>query len=457
MARYNGDTPQAKVMLGADPALLATDTDNPWETLEATAGNLHTDIKSINGVAVAGSSLPVVGNIAINNLNTDAFGRLRVANPSAQLDLKQNVDRSNYIWTSSTANGATAVYTQANASTVLALNGTASGKAVLQSRAKGIYFPGKSTEVFMTFILNPEAITNGYKRVGYFDDNNGLFLESDASGTVKCVVRNNTVDVSVEQASWDDPMDGTGESGIVLDFTKDQIMFIDFEWLGVGSVRFGFAVDGVIYYVHSFHHANNIDSGVYMGNSNLPLRWEIAGDSAASLEAICGTVIAEGGEDNIGRKISVGTIQANGTTDPSSQGKVIGTGGGELLAIRLASTYVDRANIIPLSLSVYCSTNSDFLWQIVLNDTSVTRTVWTAGGTISEVCRDGTGSDFASGLVLASGFGTTAADLALEDINSVLKAGGSVANVADIISLRIVKVGTNNDTYYGTMSVLEQT
>jgi hypothetical protein len=34
---------------------------------------------------------------------------------------------------------------------------------------------------------------------------------------------------------------------ITLDFEKTQILFIDFEWLGVGRVRMGFVVDGKIY------------------------------------------------------------------------------------------------------------------------------------------------------------------------------------------------------------------
>ncbi len=39
-------------------------------------------------------------------------------------------------------------------------------------------------------------------------------------------------------------MDGTGPSGAVLDITKAQILFMDIEWLGEGTVRLGFVIDG---------------------------------------------------------------------------------------------------------------------------------------------------------------------------------------------------------------------
>ena len=70
-----------------------------------------------------------------------------------------------------------------------------------------------------------------------------------------------------------DTMDGTGPSGVPLDLTKSQIFVIDYEWLGVGRVRFGFVFAGAIVYCHDAVFANTVGS-VYMSTPNNPLRYQ---------------------------------------------------------------------------------------------------------------------------------------------------------------------------------------
>jgi hypothetical protein len=36
-------------------------------------------------------------------------------------------------------------------------------------------------------------------------------------------------------------------TGLTLDLTHPQILWMDFEWLGVGSVRCGFIINGHLY------------------------------------------------------------------------------------------------------------------------------------------------------------------------------------------------------------------
>jgi hypothetical protein len=120
--------------------------------------------------------------------------------------------------------------------------------------------------ILNTFVFN-EAKTGLRQRVGYFGANNGIFLEQDGT-TVNLVKRSyisgSVVDTKVAQASWNgDKLNGTGDSGLTLDLTKSQIFWIDVEWLGVGSVRCGFIINGEYYVAHTFHHANVLDS-VYM-------------------------------------------------------------------------------------------------------------------------------------------------------------------------------------------------
>ena len=65
------------------------------------------------------------------------------------------------------------------------------------------------------------------------------------------------LDNKIIQSNWNvDVFNGTGASGITLDFSKSQIFFIDYEWLGTGRVRCGFFIDGIPYYCHAIHNSN---------------------------------------------------------------------------------------------------------------------------------------------------------------------------------------------------------
>ena len=91
-------------------------------------------------------------------------------------------------------------------------------------------------------------------------------------------------------------------------------VIIDYEWLGVGRVRVGFIIDGLIKYCHYFNHSNDDTfTSVYMSSPNLPLRYDIQSDGTnpGELDHICSTVISEGGIEQTGTLRSVD----NGTTE----------------------------------------------------------------------------------------------------------------------------------------------
>lgn len=227
----------------------------------------------------------------------DAFGRLRTSAPYTLFDSKNRFQKDPQFAESLTA-GATSTYSSTNASVTLALDGTASESAVRQTYRVFPYQPGKSLLVFATFSMGG-AVAGVETKVGYFDGTNGVYFRRSGSTLYFEILKNGSVSESVAQASWNgDKMDGTGVSGVTLDPTKTQILYMDFEWLGVGTVRCGFVQDGKLYVCHSFHHANTATS-VYMTTATLPVRYEIADSagagSASSLQQICSTVMSEGG------------------------------------------------------------------------------------------------------------------------------------------------------------------
>jgi hypothetical protein len=230
------------------------------------------------------------------------------------------------------------------------------------------YQPGKSQLILCTGVLNQSGGGTGIKQAfGYFDDNNGLFLQNN-EGTIQLVKRSSTtgspVDTEVDQADWNlDTMNGSGNSGITLDFTKAQILLIDFEWLGVGRVRMGFVIDGNIYYAHEFNHANNINV-VYMSTPNLPIRYEIEnlGTGGASLlQHICASVISEGG------------IQQNGILRHKDSGVTGSLSSGTTYALlggRLKSTHLDASIIVEnISVVVANTAGGKAHWELRIGST----------------------------------------------------------------------------------------
>ena len=241
------------------------------------------------------------GETGIYPLGTasDAFGRLRTSAPYTLFN-SDNRFQKDHQFAESLSAGATSTYSSTNSSVTLALDGTASESAVRQTYRVFPYQPGKSLLVFATFSMGA-PVGSVDTKVGYFDGTDGVYFRRSGSTLYFEIMKNGSVNESVVQASWNgDKMDGTGVSGVTLDPTKTQILYMDFEWLGVGTVRCGFVQDGKLYVCHSFHHANTATS-VYMTTATLPVRYEIedsaGAGSASSLQQICSTVMSEGGYD----------------------------------------------------------------------------------------------------------------------------------------------------------------
>jgi hypothetical protein len=231
------------------------------------------------------------------------------------------------------------------------------------------YQPGKSQLIMMTGILDRSGGGTGVqRRIGYFDDDNGLFFEDD-EGTIKLVRRTNVtgspVDNKVSQSSWNiDPLDGTGPSGLTADWTKCQIFVIDFEWLGVGRVRYGIGEGGIVHYVHEIKNGNVLDK-VYMSTPNLPARYQMitTGSSPAStMECICTTVISEGGQTKNGLLRYASTA---GTHVACTSENVVYA----LIGIRLKSGYIgESVDLERVAIQIQDASNTGE-WLVILNPT----------------------------------------------------------------------------------------
>ena len=245
----------------------------------------------------------------------DAFGRTRVSDPQTLFDFQAEYDNGPLFWNEVTAGSATIAHNADEAGVDMTVTTSDGDVAIRQTKQYIRYQPGKSQLCLFTFVLAPGE-TNLIQRVGYFDQDNGIFFELNGTNQ-NIVLRTNTsgspVETTVTGGQWN------GED-VGLDPTKANIFWIDLEWLGVGQVRTGFVIDGEFRVAHTFKNANNTDK-VYMRTANLPARFEIRNDGAtggATLQAICTSIISEGGfEEDRGIPFSVANelvYKAVGTT-----------------------------------------------------------------------------------------------------------------------------------------------
>lgn len=241
--------------------------------------------------------------VKFGGTQTDAFGRLRVSNPFTLFDSHQRFSLDdNFV--SNVASGGSVTFLPTQSSANLTVTNTANSFAARETKWVFTYQPGKSLLIMATFVLAPVSDGNLRQRVGYFGQDNGIFLE--LRDQVYIVKRSNVTGTVTEtyipQTQWNyDPLVGTGISGYTLDITKAQIFWIDIEWLGVGNVRTGFVYQNQFVMTHIFQHANFITSA-YLTTGSLPVRYEIqslteSAPPTSNLTQICSTVISEGGYD----------------------------------------------------------------------------------------------------------------------------------------------------------------
>jgi len=403
-------------------------------------------------VATTNNPVPV----SIGGTNTDAFGRLRTSGPYTLFDA-QNRYVKNDLFDESTATGGTVTY-DANASTVSLNVTTTSGSSVVrQSYRSFSYQPGKGLLSLNTFVMDT-AEAGRRIRMGYFNTQNGVFLERNGL-TINIVRRSYTsgaaVDTVVPQSSWNgDKLDGTGTSGITLDLTKAQILWQDFEWLGVGSVRVGFVIDGEYIICHTFQNANNLSS-VYMTTAILPVRYEIENTSATTtsgtLKQICSTVISEGGYE---KKVALNVARmttANGS---------ISTSFVPLVSLRLASGRTG-AVVIPDGYSVLPTAASATTFEIVLvKNPTLTGASWVASDS-SNVEQDLSATSFTGGTIVQQQFVLSSSQASGivaggSDYNWDLQLGATISGTSDIYTLA-VRALSGTHTAIGSLSFWDLT
>jgi len=331
----------------------------------------------------------------------DAFGRARVSTPLTLFDSSHRF-KDNGLWATKLTGTASSTF-NANQATIDLTIGTAANDEVIRETTKVFsYQPGKSLFILNTVVFAPPQ-TNLRQRVGYYGASNGMYLEQDGT-TINFVERSSVSgslqETRVVQSAWSqDKLDGTGPSQLTLDLTKAQICWMDIEWLGLGSVRMGFVIDGQLVHAHTFHHANVITTP-YITTASLPLRYEIKNTgttTGATLKQVCSSVISEGGYELRGlqQAMALPVASPRGLTNASQLYPVI--------SLRLNSTKLDAIVILTAVSILGITNNANYRWEVRTGGTT-TAGSWTNTDADSAIEYNITGTSFSGGRILASGF-----------------------------------------------------
>ena len=397
--------------------------------------------------------------VSIGGTNTDAFGRLRTSSPYTLFDSQNRYAIDNQFDTS-TATGGSTTYLPNEASVRMDVTTTSGSEVVRQSYRCMPYQPGKGLLVLETFVMNSPK-TGLRQRAGYFGTQNGVFIQQNDS-TISFVLRSYISGAAsdariVTQDNWNgDKLNGAGDSGYTLDLTKAQILWMDFEWLGVGSVRCGFIINGEYIVCHTFENANDITS-VYMTTAILPVRYEItntaATASASSLKQICSSVVSEGGYE----QTSIEHVARRTTTKTS-----IGTTFLPLVSIRLASTALN-AVVLPAKFNVMpTSTGDDFEVILAKNCTGLTSASWAAVASDANVEMDTSATAMTLGTIVDIQY-VKASNQSSGTINQPagynwdLQLGSSLTGTSDIYTLGIRVLSGSSGAAIGSLTFYDLT
>lgn len=312
------------------------------------------------------------------------FNRLRVVQSQKLFDNQLQYDGQPVFWDTKINGTATATHDPNNSAENLTVS--SDGDYVIrQLKQYQRYQSGNAQVVKMTF--TPDENSNDIE-----------FVLRSSSGAFPNCVAGIPCDISISRNDWNfDKLDGTGVSGVDLNLSASQILFIDLEWLSVGTIRYGFEIDGRFVLAHSQNNANKI-RGAYMTTANLParhyigrsgtdiiqeigyndgkngvfVRYKATGQTSGTLKQICTAIESEGGqEEEAGFPFSGGAGATSITL----------TAGSEFIAVaqhQLTFNGIEnRATYIP-QLAVVSSTDQPILVEYIYNPTVV-------GGTFNPV------------------------------------------------------------------------
>lgn len=398
------------------------------------------------------SSTTIGNTIKFSTTSIGAAGSLKVNQQSVLGTYVMDKDNLPLFLDRVNGGGATQNYSNGEvAMGVSALN----DYAICQTYKRHLYLAGKAQMVELTF-ANMGIVADVTKRVGAFNADatppydsakDGFWLEMDGVQHKLVISKAGTGVTTILRSNWNDPLDGTGPSGVTIDFDDFTVMAMDYLYLGGTALGLFFQKGRTLHLAHIFEHSSSGFNTTFLDSPVQPLRWEIrSSGGVASLSQICGTVTTGGALDIVGFPRS---IDDNTPVQANSVGTVyLG------LAIRLSDPKQIAFDFFGNALAI---TNDNYILRWYLNPTFSVAPTWISPGSGGQL--DNTGLEYtfgaATGITLTGGTrlahtfgkGDTTKDLKLDGL---FQLGTGIAGNSDILALGIEPLTSNLDIYPGT-------
>lgn len=138
--------------------------------------------------------------------------------------------------------GGTFEYINSTSSLKLSTSSVPTSKSEIITHRHHYYQPGTFIKGIFVVSCGDLGKTNNKRLWGLYNDRNGIYFTLDGTQIgvgIRSSSTGPTVDTTVFQSNWNvDKLDGTGQSGIILDVTKSYQYFIEYNW-PAGIKRFG--------------------------------------------------------------------------------------------------------------------------------------------------------------------------------------------------------------------------
>jgi len=399
--------------------------------------------------------------VKFKNASFDQAGRVRVSLPITTGDYKNVFGRETLFFSDET-NGTGSVGYNATKKSHQLQTSADEDWSISQTFQGHPYFAGKSQKVEITcFDFDNEA--NIEKRMGYYSSNttspfnsdlDGFYLYSDGAEHYLRIVNNGAEILDIAQSDWDDPLDGTGDSGYTINWANFNVFEFNFLWLGGTGLRLSVLVGAQSFLVHNYIHTGSVNADKLIFSSpNQPVRFEVRQTGAGSGEfnPVCCVVASEGSTAISGRGnvISVNTGASDLVTVSAGSNFA-------LKGIRLKDTAV-KAVVDIAKVDVFSETGNDtYRWEIQLNPVLSGTPSWTDvdNSNLQEANGDGTLAVTTAGLVLESGYaGNGSVSQSVEDAR---KLGASIDGTRDELWMLVQPLqGSTNANMFGALTVEE--
>lgn len=305
---------------------------------------------------------------------TSAFGDLLVAQARGETQLQFPYNITPEIVSVSITSTGTVISSPPFA--VLSTGLSPTGSASFRSKDSSHYRTGEGIEVLFTSVFT-SGVAGSQQYVGLGDAQNGFFFGYNGTSfgilyrqsvyglTVTQVTTNNTW---IPQSSWsEDPFDGTGISGVILDPTKGNVYKIEMQWLGFGDINFYIEnpILGDFSFVHRIQYPN-LNTNTSVSNPSLPLSATVVNSTNTNNMVLKVPSMAMFIEGEIYQNDVIYSISDSGTA---------GTTIAQLLSIKNVNTFNNIINnkvVVVSSISMSGSTvgTRSAIFYLILNATN---------------------------------------------------------------------------------------